>query len=259
MPIAAYTSDPESTRPGDALTAQVERGQAFLARALDVHQQGMAMLEGVKLPEDWHVLMIALATRSYNSLVVAASAVRAYPIQAMILARAVYEDIQTADYIHANPTQRCFWLDPKYAEPAWAEKVPRFGTMRKAMPDEDMALGLKTAYFMLSQFGHPTVRSLQAERLVTADFTHFHYGPRSVPEHSLAATYSVVMLAANALRVLGVFVKREQPTWWQAVEVLVTDVTAWLNLVNQDLAPADDSSSGGGLMSESHEGERGDE
>jgi hypothetical protein len=143
----------------------MDQGKALLGRVLDVHVRGMDLLRGATIGEDWHHLMLALATCSYNSLLVGVTAIRdGFPVQAMILARAIYEDIQTADHIRANPSDRKFWLDLKYgANEKAAEEVPRFGSMRRSMPDQQTARWLREAYFTLSQYSHPTARSLRAE------------------------------------------------------------------------------------------------
>ena len=86
----------------------------------------MTTIAGTTIGADWHALIFALATRSYNSLVVADRAVRdGFPLRAMILPRAVYEDIQTADYIHtyihAESTGGQFWIDRRESRSGGAQ------------------------------------------------------------------------------------------------------------------------------------------
>jgi hypothetical protein len=82
----------------------------------------------------------------------------------------------------------------------------------------------------MSQYAHPTVSSWPAEIIDTADVAHFRLGSRSDLRQSLLAVY-VLMLGANAVRIVAVFARSGSPAWWALYEGLTRDITAWLGQV----------------------------
>jgi hypothetical protein len=223
-----------------------ERGQPLLGRLLDVYRQGLSRLEGTTALERWETVVLAFATRSYNSLLVAASAIRnAFPIQAIILVRAVYEDVQTSQHIRLQPAARHYWLDDEYAQPRprnWRttsktkpksfEEVPKVGSMRRAMADQTLAAQLDLAYHVLSLYAHPSVASQQAEYIETPDLIQFKLGPRTEDGEGMVALYLALLFGLNGLNALAHYVAQRQPGWRQLVERLQADVIAWLDEVN---------------------------
>ena len=62
--------------------------------------EGLELLQALAPGRPWQRVVAGLATRSFNSIRMAHDAILSgYPVQAVILTRAVYEDLVTASYV----------------------------------------------------------------------------------------------------------------------------------------------------------------
>jgi len=224
----------------------IDAAYPLLDRTLTLHAAGLRMLEGVRLDEDWHGVVLALMTRSFNSMHVARAAVRdGFPIQAVILARAVYEDVQTAEYVYNDPTKVKYWMDSKYAHWPAAGEVPSIATMQKATAGGTMTPELRALYHWLSQLGHPKVTSVGAEIAIDpTGVAHFALGARSVSGQTLYALYCLLVTGGNALgKIVAAFVGSRDPVWRADFDAIRSEISAWAESLGDDVVGGSDIAS----------------
>lgn len=125
---------------------------------MKLYAAGLHQLDGVRFGRRWHGLLLLLATRTYNTALLALDAIHyGYPIQSIILSRSIYENVLTAGYVRRYPRQARFWLAKKYMADKASESIPRFGAMR-AKEDKDTREKLKQMYL------HEPVRASASAR-----------------------------------------------------------------------------------------------
>lgn len=205
---------------------------------MKLYAAGLHQLDGVRFGRRWHGLLLLLATRTYNTALLALDAIHyGYPIQSIILSRSIYENVLTAGYVRRYPRQARFWLAKKYMADKASESIPRFGAMR-AKEDKDTREKLKQMYGVMSQFAHPRPRGIWAEHELRGEVSHLRLGPRADEGQTIAAHYVLLSLLPHALRVVALFIAQHDAAWWQAVQALTIETAEWLTAENQNARAA---------------------
>jgi hypothetical protein len=219
------TADDEGRTGGDV--ADADRASELLTRALELYAYALANPSGLIFQHDEfevaaveEVVLRWLMTRTYNTLLVAGNAVAdGFSVQALILARSVYEDQLTARYVRHNPSEAYRWLSNPKKGPL------RFKDMENAVGSPEMS----DFYGFLSEYGHPRAAGLIAEFEVAADVPFvFNLGPRSEPQKAFAVQQCLLLLAKHALMGLEDLVPEQDIEWKRLVSVVMAKIDALL-------------------------------
>jgi hypothetical protein len=154
----------------------------LMSRTVKSFHEGFQWLDGKRITRRWHGLVLILAAKSFSSLLVAREALlNGYPEQAVILVRAVEEDVLTATYVGLHPREARYWTARKYtAKKYWSgrrcHEIPSLDKMRSALGSAQAKKNLEN-YQALSQFGHPKATGLRYIAIGKDQTTEYRAGP----------------------------------------------------------------------------------
>ena len=191
------------------------RGFRILDELLLVIQHGTARCSGHPHDRGLNFLTGLLFVRAFNTLWRARQDLaHGYPIQALMLARAVFEDWVAALWVEASPDRLPLFLSAildEVDEPIDERGKPRRVPQVDRMIDElgEASAGARVTYDLLSKFAHPRGKSLRWQ--FSADEANLNLRAGSYIDHGDVSVtlYFLIDVAAPLLAPLG----RLQDRW----------------------------------------------